>query len=45
MKLNPDNNTGHNDYINASYVNVSTTNTCDGTLRNYCALIGTLTYV
>ena len=23
MKLNPDNNTSHNDYINASYVDVS----------------------
>ena len=25
MKLNPDNNTSHNDYINASYINVSFT--------------------
>ena len=24
MKLNPDNNTSHNDYINASYIDVST---------------------
>ena len=32
MKLNPDNNTSHNDYINASFVNVSSRTSFQDTL-------------